>query len=399
MPDGLRSPTTTYPGRRPRPPRPYTGFGTAREAGAHHRRLIAGGTTTLPLVFDLPTRLGLDSDAPLARGEVGRSGVAVDSLDDMRVLLDGVPLDEVTTSMAVNAPAAPLLLLYQLVAEERGVPAGRLTGAVHNDVLGDLVVRGACVLPPRPALRLTADVLAYSAAELPAWQPISISGRPLAEAGASPAQELAFTLANGIAYVRAAVAAGVDAAALAPVLDEIAKFHTASPDDRVEAHARELMREIEERGGAVAALEQGFQQRQIDRHAFRAAQEGYFGRRAVLGSGQLPLDEWEFHEPPGADPAVAARQAERLAKLRAWRDPDRIDVHVTALREAARGRDNVLYPMKEALAAGATVGEICDALRETWGSFPSPDPTDSAAPGPAQPDSAANHPRVFEEPR
>ncbi|WP_369394281.1 methylmalonyl-CoA mutase family protein [Streptomyces sp. CG1] len=274
MPDRLLSPATSS-GRRSRPVCRYAGRGTAKEANARYRRLIAHGATGLSVAFDLPTRLGLDSDAPLARGQVGRAGVAVDSLDDMRVLFAGIPLDEVATSMTVDAPAALLLLLYQLVAEERGIPADRLTGTVQNDVPGACVTRGTSVFPPSLSLRLTADVFTYGKAEMPRWNTMSLSGRLMAEAGACRAQESA-----------------------------------------------------ELGDGAVATAEHGFQQREIE-----------------------------------------ARQAERLAKLRAWRDQERVHIHITDLQKAAAGPDNVLYPMKDALAAGATVGEICDALRETWGTY------------------------------
>ncbi|WP_053656850.1 methylmalonyl-CoA mutase family protein [Streptomyces sp. MMG1121] len=354
MPERLRSPAT-YTGRRLGPPLRSACFGTAKESNARYRRLVAQGAVGLSLAFDLPTRLGRDSDAPLARGEVGRAGVAVDSIDDMRVLLHGIPLDRVATSMTINAPAALLLLLYQLVAEERGIPAGRLTGTVHNDVLGEWIARGTCVFPPRPSLRLTADLLVYCKAELPRWRPVPISGRLLAEAGATPAQEIAFTLANGIEYVRTAVAAGLDADDLAPLLEEIARLREALVSDDVEPAALDLMRGVEDLGGALAALELGFQQREIEgAPASRTARH----RGTDLGDRVVV-----------ADHGVAARQAERLAKLRAWRDQERVDVHISALRKAASGQDNVLYPMKEALAAGATVGEVCDALRETWATY------------------------------
>ncbi|MFF8729229.1 methylmalonyl-CoA mutase family protein [Streptomyces sp. NPDC015171] len=340
MPDGPRSPTT------------YTGLGTAKEANARYRELIAQGATALSVAFDLPTRLGHDSDAPLARGGVGRAGVAVDSLDDMRVLLDGIPLETVSTSLSANAPAAPLLLLYQLVAEERGVPAGRLAGAVHNDVLQEYIARGPCIFPPAPSLRLTADVFTYCKAELPRWNAIALSGRLLAEAGASPAQEMAFTLANGMEYVRTALAAGLDTDDFAPLLQQIAALRAAPRTDEVRAEAGELLRRVEELGGALAALADGFQRREMAGGVARAA-----GRSGPEGSRALSR----------ADAAVEARQRERLAKLRAWRDQERVDAPVAALRRAASGRDNVLYPMKDALAAGATVGEICAVLRAAWG--------------------------------
>ncbi|WP_460068749.1 acyl-CoA mutase large subunit family protein [Streptomyces sp. YKOK-I1] len=475
-----------YTGR-PWTMRQYAGFGTAAESNARYRRLIAHGTTGLSVAFDLPTQMGHDSDAPLAHGEVGKVGVAIDSLDDMRVLFGGIPLDQVSTSMTINAPAAPLLLLYQLVAEEQGVAADRLTGTVQNDVLKEYIARGTYIFPPRPSLRLTADVFRYCRAELPRWNTISISGYHMAEAGASPAQEIAFTLADGIAYVRTAVAAGMDVDDFGPrlsfffvarttLLEEVAKFraarriwarvmreefgarnpkslmlrfhtqtagvqltaqqpevnlvrvavqglaavlggtqslHTNSFDealalpsdksarlalrtqqvlahetdvtatvdpfagsyvvesmtDDMEAAARGLMHRVEELGGAVAAIEQGFQKDEIERNAYRIAQETDSGERVVVGVNRFRLDEEEPYEPLRVDPAIEARQAERLARLRAGRDRPAVENALAALRKAARGEDNVLYPMKEALRARATVGEVCGALREVWGTY------------------------------
>ncbi|WP_255956177.1 methylmalonyl-CoA mutase family protein, partial [Streptomyces odontomachi] len=185
---------TMYTGR-PWTMRQYAGFGTAAESNARYKQLIANGTTGLSVAFDLPTQMGHDSDAPIARGEIGKVGVAIDSIDDMRVLFDGIPLDQVSTSMTINAPAALLLLLYQLVAEEQGVSADQLTGTIQNDVLKEYIARGTYIFPPKPSLRLTADIFAYCRAEIPKWNTISISGYHMAEAGASPAQEIAFTLA------------------------------------------------------------------------------------------------------------------------------------------------------------------------------------------------------------
>ncbi|WP_043734689.1 acyl-CoA mutase large subunit family protein [Streptomyces zinciresistens] len=475
-----------YTGR-PWTMRQYAGFGTAAESNARYRRLIAHGTTGLSVAFDLPTQMGHDSDAPLAHGEVGRVGVAVDSLDDMRVLLDGIPLEKVSTSMTINAPAAPLLLLYQLVAEEQGTAADRLTGTVQNDVLKEYIARGTYIFPPRPSLRLTADVFRYCRAEIPRWNTISISGYHMAEAGASPAQEIAFTLADGIAYVRTAIAAGMDVDAFAPrlsfffvarttLLEEVAKFraarriwarvmreefgardprslmlrfhaqtagvqltaqqpevnlvrvalqglaavlggtqslHTNSFDealalptdgsarlalrtqqvlahetdvtstvdpfagsyavermtDDVEGAALALMRRVEDLGGAVAAIEHGFQKGEIERNAYRIARETDSGERVVVGVNRFRLDEEEPYEPLRVDPAVEARQAERLAGLRARRDRRAVEAALSALGRAAEGADNVLYPMKEALRARATVGEVCDALRAVWGTY------------------------------
>lgn len=228
---------TMYTGR-PWTMRQYAGFGTATESNARYKQLIANGTAGLSVAFDLPTQMGHDSDAPIASGEVGKVGVAIDSIDDMRVLFGGIPLGEVSTSMTINAPAALLLLLYQLVAEEQGVPAEKLTGTIQNDVLKEYIARGTYIFPPKPSLRLIADIFKYCKAEIPKWNTISISGYHMAEAGASPAQEIAFTLADGIEYVRTAVAAGMEVDDFAPrlsfffvarttILEEVAKFRAA----------------------------------------------------------------------------------------------------------------------------------------------------------------------------
>ncbi|MFF4956691.1 acyl-CoA mutase large subunit family protein [Streptomyces sp. NPDC001222] len=475
-----------YTGR-PWTMRQYAGFGTATESNARYKQLIANGTTGLSVAFDLPTQMGHDSDAPIAHGEVGKVGVAIDSVDDMRVLFGGIPLDKVSTSMTINAPAALLLLLYQLVAEEQGVPAEKLTGTIQNDVLKEYIARGTYIFPPKPSLRLIADIFKYCRAEIPKWNTISISGYHMAEAGASPAQEIAFTLADGIEYVRTAVAAGMDVDDFAPrlsfffvarttILEEVAKFraarriwarvmreefgarnpkslmlrfhtqtagvqltaqqpevnlvrvavqglgavlggtqslHTNSFDeaialptdksarlalrtqqvlayetdvtatvdpfagsyviekmtDDVEAAALELMRKVEDLGGAVPAIEHGFQKREIERNAYRIAQETDAGERVVVGVNRFQLDEEEPYEPLRVDPAIEARQAERLARLRAERDQQTVDAALASLRKAAAGEDNVLYPMKDALKARATVGEVCNALREVWGTY------------------------------
>ncbi|MEV5294139.1 methylmalonyl-CoA mutase family protein [Streptomyces sp. NPDC053741] len=477
---------TMYTGR-PWTMRQYAGFGTATESNARYKQLIANGTAGLSVAFDLPTQMGHDSDAPIASGEVGKVGVAIDSIDDMRVLFGGIPLGEVSTSMTINAPAALLLLLYQLVAEEQGVPPEKLTGTIQNDVLKEYIARGTYIFPPKPSLRLIADIFKYCKAEIPKWNTISISGYHMAEAGASPAQEIAFTLADGIEYVRTAVAAGMDVDDFAPrlsfffvarttILEEVAKFraarriwarvmreefgarnpkslmlrfhtqtagvqltaqqpevnlvrvavqglgavlggtqslHTNSFDeaialptdksarlalrtqqvlayetdvtatvdpfagsyvvermtDDVEAAALELMRKVEDMGGAVDAIERGFQKGEIERSAYRVAQETDSGERVVVGVNRFRLDEEEPYEPLRVDPAIEAQQAARLAKLRAERDQGAVDSSLADLRRAAEGTDNVLYPMKDALRARATVGEVCDALREVWGAY------------------------------
>ncbi|MFZ3568572.1 acyl-CoA mutase large subunit family protein [Streptomyces sp. BH097] len=477
---------TMYTGR-PWTMRQYAGFGTATESNARYKQLIENGTMGLSVAFDLPTQMGHDSDAPIASGEVGKVGVAIDSIDDMRVLFDGIPLEKVSTSMTINAPAALLLLMYQLVGEEQGVPADKLTGTIQNDVLKEYIARGTYIFPPKPSLRLIADIFKYCKAEIPKWNTISISGYHMAEAGASPAQEIAFTLADGIEYVRTAVAAGMDVDDFAPrlsfffvarttILEEVAKFraarriwakvmkeefgaknpkslmlrfhtqtagvqltaqqpevnlvrvavqglgavlggtqslHTNSFDeaialptdksarlalrtqqvlayetdvtatvdpfagsyvvesmtDDVEAAALELMDKVEELGGAVNAIERGFQKSEIERSAYRIAQETDSGERVVVGVNRYQLDGEEPYEPHRVDPAIEAQQAERLAKLRAGRDQGAVDAALAALKKAAEGEDNVLYPMKDALRARATVGEVCDALRGVWGAY------------------------------
>jgi len=478
--------------QRPWTMRQYAGFGTARESNARYHQLLRAGTMGLSVAFDLPTQMGMDSDAVLAHGEVGKVGVAIDSIDDMRLLFDGIPLGEVSTSMTINAPASVLLLLYQLVAEEHAVPGSALNGTIQNDVLKEYIARGTYIYPPAPSLRLIADTFAYCRAEIPKWNTISISGYHMAEAGATPAQEVAFTLADGIAYVQAAMDAGLAVDDFAPrlsfffvsrttVLEEVAKFraarriwaaimrdrfgakdpksqmlrfhtqtagvqltaqqpevnlvrvsvqalaavlggtqslHTNSFDeaialptekaarlalrtqqviayetdvtatvdpfagsyvvesmtDAVEASVSELMRQVDELGGAVAAIEQGFQKREIERSAYSVAQQIDSAERVVVGLNRFILDEEDAYEPLRVNPAIEAEQRARLATLRAERDNAEVDKALAALRSAATGTsENVLYPMKDALRARATVGEVCDALREVWGIYRPPD--------------------------
>ena len=479
-----------YTGR-PWTMRQYAGFGTAKESNERYRQLVANGTGGLSVAFDLPTQMGHDSDSEIAHGEVGKVGVAIDSIDDMRVLFDGLPLDQVSTSMTINAPAALLLLMYQLVAEENGVPGDKITGTIQNDVLKEYIARGTYIYPPAHSLRLITDIFAYCKSETPRWNTISISGYHMAEAGASPAQEVAFTLADGIEYVRAAVKAGLDVNEFAArlsfffvsrttILEEVAKFraarriwaqvmrdefgatnpkaqtlrfhtqtagvqltaqqpevnlvrvaiqalaavlggtqslHTNAYDeaialptdksarlalrtqqviafetdvtktvdpfagsyaiesltDDLEAEARKLMAQVEDLGGAVAAIEKGFQKSEIETSAYRIAREIDNEERVVVGVNRFRLDEEEPYEPLRVDPAIEAQQAERLAKLRAERDNDAVQKHLAELRQAAEGNDNVLYPMKEALRARATVGEVCNALRDVWGVYVPPD--------------------------
>jgi methylmalonyl-CoA mutase N-terminal domain/subunit len=477
---------TMYTGR-PWTMRQYAGFGTAAESNRRYRQLIAAGSTGLSVAFDLPTQMGYDSDEPIAHGEVGKVGVAIDSIEDMRTLFGGIPLDRVSTSMTINAPAAMLLLLYQLVGEEQGVAPSALNGTVQNDILKEYIARGTYIFPPEPSLRLVSDSFAYCNREIPRWNTISISGYHMAEAGATPAQEIAFTLADGIAYVRAAVESGLDVDRFAPrlsfffvarttLLEEVAKFraarriwarvmrdefgardarsqmlrfhtqtagvqltaqqpevnmvrvalqalgavlggtqslHTNSFDeaialpteksarlalrtqqviayesdvtktvdpfagsyvvekltDDLEAEISTLMDRVEALGGAVRAIEHGFQKSEIERSAYRVAQEIDRGERVVVGVNRFALDAEEPYEPLRVDPAIEARQAERLAKLRADRSQDEVDRTLGELRRAASGTDNVLYPMREALRVRATVGEVSHALRDVWGTY------------------------------
>ncbi|TDD72029.1 methylmalonyl-CoA mutase [Jiangella aurantiaca] len=480
---------TMYTGR-PWTMRQYAGFGTAAESNRRYHQLVEAGTGGLSVAFDLPTQMGYDSDAPVAAGEVGKVGVAIDSIEDMRVLFDGIPLAEVSTSMTINAPAALLLLLYQLVGREQGVDGDRLTGTIQNDVLKEYIARGTYIYPPAASLRLTSDIFGYCRRELPRWNSISISGYHMAEAGATPVQEVAFTLANAREYVRAALSAGLGVDEFAPrlsfffvsrttILEEVAKFraarriwarvmrdefgatnpksqmlrfhtqtagvqltaqqpevnlvrvavqalaavlggtqslHTNSYDeaialptekaarlalrtqqvlayetdvtrtvdpfagsyavesltDELEAATVALMTQVEDMGGAVAAIERGFQKNQIEHSAYDVAKQIDAGERTIVGVNRFLSNDEEPYEPLRVDPAIEQAQAERLARLREERDGDAVARALDALRTAAAGTDNVLVPMREALAARATVGEVCDALREVWGTYEPP---------------------------
>jgi len=483
-----------YPGmytRRPWTMRQYAGFSTAADSNRRYHQLIAAGTTGLSVAFDLPTQMGFDSDAPQAKGEVGKVGVAIDSVDDMRLLLDGIPLDSVSTSMTINAPAAVLLLLYQLVGEEQGVSGAKLTGTIQNDILKEYIARGTYIYPPQPSLRLVADTFAYCRRELPSWNTISISGYHMAEAGATPVQEIAFTLANAKEYVRAAIASGLAVDQFAPrlsfffvarttLLEEIAKFRAArrlwarimreefgatdprsqmlrfhtqtagvqltaqqpevnmarvtvqalaavlggtqslhtnaydeaialptekaarlalrtqqvlayetdltatvdpfagsyaieSMTDGLERSAEELISRVGELGGAVAAIERGFQKAEIERSAYTIARQIDSGDRVIVGVNKFAFDADEPYQPLRVDPKIEQEQAERLAGLRASRDGAQVRRCLDDLRRAASGPDNVLYPLREALRRKATVGEVCDALRDVWGVYKPPD--------------------------
>jgi methylmalonyl-CoA mutase N-terminal domain/subunit len=479
-----------YTGR-PWTMRQYAGFGTAIESNERYRQLLNAGTTGLSVAFDLPTQMGYDSDHPLAHGEVGKVGVAIDSIVDMRILFDGIALDEVSTSMTINSTAAVLLLLYQLVAEEKGVSADQLSGTIQNDVLKEYIARGTYIYPPAQSLRLITDIFTYCRNEIPKWNTISISGYHMAEAGATPVQEIAFTLADGIEYVKAAVASGQDVDEFAPrlafffvsrttILEEVAKFraarrmwakimrerfdakdpkswmlrfhtqtagvqltaqqpevnmvrvavqglaavlggtqslHTNSFDeamalpsekaarlalrtqqvlayetdicetvdpfagsyviesltDDIETAATALIARIDDMGGAVAAIEQGFQKAEIERSAYDIALQIDSGTRVVVGLNKFTTDDKEHYPPLRVNPAIEAEQSARLATLREGRDNGEVERLLAVIRETAKGDGNLLYPMRDALKALATVGEVSDALRDVWGLF---EPTD-----------------------
>ena len=472
---------------RPWTMRQYAGFATAKESNRRYHELIEAGTTGLSVAFDLPTQMGYDSDAPIAHGEVGKVGVAIDSAGDMRTLFDKIPLDTVSTSMTINAPAAVLLLMYQTVGEEQGARPDQLTGTIQNDVLKEYIARGTYIYPPRPSLRLVADTFAYCRTELPKWNTISISGYHMAEAGATPVQEIAFTLANAKEYVRAALKSGLEVDEFGPrlsfffvarttLLEEVAKFraarrlwarimkdefkaadprsqmlrfhtqtagvqltaqqpevnlirvslqalaavlggtqslHTNSFDealalpstraarlalrtqqviayesdltatadpfagsyaiesmtDEIEAAAENLMDRIEEMGGAAAAIERGFQKSEIEGAAYRVAREIDAGERVIVGVNRFTADGEEPYQPLRVDPSIEAGQAERLARLRQQRDNAAVGQAISALKSAAEGTANVLYPLRDALRADATLGEVCDALRDVWGEY------------------------------
>ncbi len=467
--------------------RQYAGFGSAAQTNERFRYLLGAGQTGLSCAFDLPTQMGYDSDDPKARGEVGKVGVAIDSIDDMAILMDGIPQDEVTTSMTINAPAALLLLLYELVAESKGIDTAVLGGTIQNDILKEYAARGTFIFPPRPSMRLVTDTFAYCAHRLPRWNTISISGYHIREAGATAPQEIAFTLCNGIAYVQAAIDAGLSVDDFAPRLsfffnvsndffEEVAKFraaraiwadvmrerfgardprslalrfhaqtsgatltaqqpinnvvrvaiqalaavcggtqslHTNSFDealalpseqaaeialrtqqvigfesgaaavadpmggsylverltaDLVEA-SRALMGRVEERGGAVAAIEEGFYQHEIQDSAYRHQQLVESGERVIVGVNRFTESSQREVEIMRIGAELEAAQVERLEALRARRDAGAVTRSLDAVRRTAEGGDNLLPPMREALTRLATVGEICNALRDVFGVY------------------------------
>ncbi len=465
--------------------RQYAGFGDASATNERFKALLAAGQTGLSVAFDLPTQMGLDSDDARSLGEVGKVGVAVDSLDDMRSLFEGIPLGEVTTSMTINSTAAILLLLYQLVAEEQGVEPSAIGGTVQNDILKEYAARGTYIYPPQPSMRLVTDLFAYCADQLPAWNTISISGYHIREAGSTAAQEIGFTIANALAYVEAARTAGLEVDAFAPrlsffwnahsnFLEEIAKYraarrlwarlmrervgatnpaswkmrfhtqtagssltaqqpltnvvrtalealsavlggtqslHTNSFDealglpteeaatlalrtqqiiayesgvadtvdplagsyvveyltDELEARALEIIEWVDRNGGAVAAVENGLVQAEIEESAYRTARAVDSGEHIIVGVNRFQEGEGDEVPPLALDPNLERDQVVRLGAHKERRGS--VEAELAAVRAAAGTTENLLYPMKAALSAGATVGEVSNVLRGVFGEY------------------------------
>jgi methylmalonyl-CoA mutase N-terminal domain/subunit len=465
--------------------RQYAGFATAEETNRRFRYLLEQGQTGLSVAFDLPTQMGYDSDAPEAEGEVGRVGVPISSLADMETLVDGIPLGEVSTSMTINATAATLVALYVAAAEKQGVARDKVSGTVQNDILKEYIARGTWIYPPGPSMRLVTDVFEFGARELPKWNTISISGYHMREAGATAAQELAFTLADAIAYCEAAIARGMAIDDFAPRLsfffaawselfEEVAKFraarrmwarivrerfgssnarsmacrfhvqtagssltaqsvdnnvvrttvqalaailggaqslHTNSRDEalalpteesvrlalrtqqilayesgvaetpdplggsyfvetltsELEAAAAAYLDEIDAMGGTLRALEHGFQQRSIQESAYRVQRAIDGGDQVVVGVNRFRDEQVAAPPTQKIDPEGERRQVANLRRVRAERDPASWEATMRRLDDAARGTENLLPPLIEAVKAYATVGEIANALRTAWG--------------------------------
>jgi methylmalonyl-CoA mutase N-terminal domain/subunit len=465
--------------------RQYAGFATPEDTNERYRYLIEHGSTGLSMAFDLPTQLGRDSDDPLCKGEVGRTGVPIDTIEDMRICFEEIPLDRVSTSMTINAPAAILLLLYELVGEEQGVPSEKLRGTVQNDVLKEYMARGNYIYPPGPTMRLTTDIFEYCRENVPKWNTISISGYHIREKGCSAVQEVAFTLCNAIAYVEAALERGLKIDEFAPrlafffnchnnVFQEVAKFravrrmwakivaerfgaqdpnsmkirfhtqtggvtlqaqqpevnivrvalqgfaavsggtqslHTNGFDealalptersarialrtqqvlahesgvadsvdpfagsyfvesltDEIEQRGWELIGKVEELGGSVEALD--FMQKEIEESAASYHERYRTGQDVVVGVNKYVTDQVDDVDILRVDPESERRQLARLKAFKERRDQAGVEERLEALREVARGEGNLLYPIRAALAASASIGEVCGAMRDVFGEY------------------------------
>jgi len=467
--------------------RQYAGFGTPEETNERYQYLLDQGQTGLSMAFDLPTQMGYDSDDEMAAGEVGKSGVAIDTLADMETVFEGIPLDEVSTSMTINAPASVLLAMYIAVGDKQGVDREELRGTIQNDLLKEYVARNTYIYPPEPSMRIITDIFEFCADETPKFNTISISGYHIREAGSTAAQEVAFTLGNGIQYVEAALDAGLDVDEFAPqlsfffnahnnILEEVAKFraarrmwaqimedrfdaesekskqlkfhtqtagstltaqqiennvvrvayqalaavlggtqslHTNGKDealslpteqsvrtalrtqqilahesgaadtidplagsyyvesltDDVEEEAREILGRVDEKGGMLPAIEEQWVQRQIQDVAYERQQEIEAGERTIVG-----VNEFEVDEEPEVDIEEVTEEDERakidgLESVRDDRDEEAVEDALAGLREAAEGDENVMPYIVDAVKAYATVGEVCDVLRDTFGEY------------------------------
>jgi methylmalonyl-CoA mutase N-terminal domain/subunit len=467
--------------------RQYAGFASAEESNSRYRFLLDQGQTGLSVAFDLPTQIGYDSDNEMAIGEVGKVGVAIDSLKDMEILFNKIPLDKVSTSMTINAPAAVLLAMYIAVAEKQGISAEKLRGTIQNDILKEYSSRGTYIYPPKPSMRIITDIFSYCVKKVPQWNTISISGYHIREAGSTAVQEVAFTLANGIAYVQAALEAGLDVDTFGPrlsfffnahldFLEEIAKYraarrlwaeimkerfkaknpksmmirfhtqtagctltaqqpknnivrvafqalsavlggtqslHTNSMDEAlclpseeavqialrsqqliayetgvadtvdplagsyyVEDLTREIykraetyIQQIDEMGGAVEAIEKGFIQREIQDSAYKYQREIEREERIVVGLNRFRVEEKKPTNLLRVDPSVRVSQVESLKKLKSERDSAGVEKSLTGLKQVAQGKENLMPLILEAVRGYATLGEICDVLREVFGEY------------------------------
>ncbi|WP_262175931.1 acyl-CoA mutase large subunit family protein [Haloarcula laminariae] len=467
--------------------RQYAGMGTARETNERFHYLLDEGQTGLSMAFDLPTQMGYDSDDAMAAGEVGKTGVAIDSLADMETVFEGIPLDEVSTSMTINAPAAVLLAMYIAVGDQQGVDREELRGTIQNDVLKEYIARNTFIYPPEPSMRLITDIFEFCAAETPSFNTISISGYHIREAGSTAAQEIAFTLGDGLEYVEAAIDAGLDVDDFAPqlsfffasynnILEEVAKFraarrlwaklmderfdaddpkskqlkfhtqtagstltaqqiennvvrvayqalaavlggtqslHTNGKDeaiglpteesvrtalrtqqilahesgaadtidplagsyyvesltDELEQEARELIEEVDERGGMARAIENQWVQRQIQDVAFERQREQEDGERIIVGVNEFEVEEEGEQDIEEVDEAVEAAQQANVAEVREERDDAAVEEALAALRDAAEGEDNLMPYIVDAVKAYATTGEVCDVLRDIFGEY------------------------------
>jgi len=467
--------------------RQYSGFGTAEETNKRYRYLLEQGQTGLSVAFDLPTQIGYDSDDPLAEGEVGKVGVAVDSLKDMEMIFEGISLDKISTSMTINAPAGILLAMYIVVAEKQGIPSEKLRGTIQNDILKEYTARGTYIFPPRPSLRLITDIFEFCSKEVPLWNTINVGGYHLREAGCSAIQEIAFSFSNAIAYMEAGLKAGLDIDAFAPriswifnthnkIFEEVAKyraarkvwadlmrnrygaknpkswmlrFHTqtsgvsltaqqpennlirvayqalaavlggaqslaacsfdeayAIPTEKsvrlslrtqqilaheagvtdtvdplggsyyvealtkkMEQEIRELMAKIDAMGGAIAAIENGFIQKEIEGRAYTIQKEIEERKRIMVGVNEYKVDEKVDSALFKFDPEITRKQIQKLQDVKGSRDRAKVQAALDSLKKAAKGEENLMPRFIEAVREYATLGEICNVLRDVFGEY------------------------------